>query len=567
VGKISQYQRSKMNAPSQKAPLQDRSGEIIAEGAKELGRAFMARQEALDRTAVVQKEYELQRKYSSQRGKLQQQYADNPEEFTEQDDIAYSNIFNETTRDMPKRLKTKFTEVTNQSRSQRQLENDKWVFNTQNENALSSFTTLTEDAIADAGMITSAHKLEESLNKYDTNYKETWSPIVNAKQGKKALEYGKKEMVYSYVNSKLDPTNGVGGVLSLQRELKDPKFEKLLHANGLTTNQVLGIKKKTDQQVKVATGIRDIKRLEEVSTQAPEMITNVLNGNITLDSIDHQLTGLKNNVTLLESTNQQGINDGAIGLAKKQIKQLGLLSEIATYRNDSEVVQDPVAVAALQGDVRRIVDSFTGKGVSNSRKMAKDVMRQEKPGLFIKNKTSKANKTRTKVIEELYDVQTKILEARKNEQITDKTAQQLLAKVITPMTKELVGGYDRVEAGAINGFSSAYNAFDKFVSDGYKSLSEADKDDIRNGMVMDFMTRMDELGGPDVLSKEGTKALISAVSRDYAISLNPDFAGLKAGDPIVLDGGLAGKFLGIDPRSGRPVVDYGKQMQREMENS
>ncbi len=586
MGKISQYNRQKLPSAAAGVPRASTAGATIAKGATELGNALMKRQAALDNVTLTKKEYQLKRAYNLERTELQASMRENPEEFREADNQLYDKVLGEVQGSLSSRLQNSFSSKMLGYREKEEIKNDGWIFNQQNQNALIEYQEISDEFIYQSGVVRTPQEFIDEYNAYEDAYKVDVRPTVNAKAGDLVFDRTRKQATLSFINGLSDAATG--DPLSLMGYLEDPEFKKIA-VKELGTKAYNTAKTNTLKQISKANGIKRFDLFSTALQETPEQLDLILSGDRTLADASNAVDALKNTLLLKTDTNAQlpdgtGVNDGEIEFLTQQVKQAEILRRLARDRNDYVVGESD---AAVKGEfVGRIADIAQRLSKSES---AKDVRRQSQgvelsfgdaliamvsPATALRAQEGelpaqvKANKSRSKLVEELHSLQADILEARDRGSLLDADVQNLFTGLSKPIGRELINSYDSVKAGLAGGFSKAYNAFEKYVSEQeiLASLGEDRKDFFRTQMALEYAQRVNGLDDVGALTVQVMNAEIASVKQMFAAQIYPDFAGYSNGDVVTLPSGASGVFRGFNALTGKPMVESKKVVQ-DLENS
>lgn len=119
-------------------PPADQSGQIVAQGIQDIGKALFERDDKVDSLAAMAKFGDFNAKFLQQKAELQQQYKDNPKEYPQAASALAEKLSAEYAKDLPSGPAAKFQEITTNMIAQDKDNQMQWAIKQDQDNILGS---------------------------------------------------------------------------------------------------------------------------------------------------------------------------------------------------------------------------------------------------------------------------------------------------------------------------------------------------------------------------------------------------------------------------------------------
>lgn len=589
MGVISRYNRDQFASSAVGIPQEDQSGEIIAEGVGKFGSAMVERQVTIDKAKTTTQAFAFMQQDMLLQAKLRKDYAQEPEKMQEAYFQQSSKLATSFRDKVPSYLQSNFDASMQQYQYEAAKKNITWMTNQQAANVLSEVNSFNAGFVDSAAMASNSQQVMDLLSARRTGHI-AYDKLLTPKSIDQSHKQTEKQMIEGYLETQASPDDG--NPVKLKAELQDPKFKA-------TAESILGASKfqRLDSRLNNYVDKFINKQAFDTYSKLSGVAAELPNRFIT----NPQVTDVADSLKLQQAADdklriyqQAGIpeNKSYLESLKKEKEYADLLVDLAINRSDIDFKQTAEG-SKIQSDLEVegvALRVFAGeKGKKLKAKYAEDIAKQGKsvsdapwfarllapPIIQIaaiageaKGQTVVAKGDKANFVRETLDYQTRLLKARNEKQISNRTF-----GVLTKAIHSEVGvaiAYDKlVGSPSKDPFVLGYNKIDNFARNtmnNTKNFSEKDRDELRSELFTNYLEnllREKEMG--TIIDQAIAQSWVDKVTTDWAKSVRPEYAGLKKGDSFEGSDGVTRIFEGWSP-NGKMMVRRGKETQKKLNN-
>jgi len=266
-GQISQYDIGSLSKQAVGVPGEDRSGEIIAQGIMNVGKALKQREDATSTVAATAKFGDFRVDYETQKLELQKQFRDKPGEYPEAVKALGSKLVDQYGQGMSGMIFQKFQSITTNAMAQDADNSVAWANKRDNEIQIGNIMSVKQNIALDAQRVQSPEQLKRVLSGFSSaslDAQKLISPESDAALTTKYAALAKENAMYSQIYAQpskvlRDLEGGAyQGVLSpeeistysgkartaIQNRAYDDSFRSMYSAQG----EILDLQQKVDSQ-------------------------------------------------------------------------------------------------------------------------------------------------------------------------------------------------------------------------------------------------------------------------------------------------------------------------------
>ena len=245
-GKITEYDVGSFSPSAVGVPGEDRSGQIIASGLVNVGKALTERADTSDTLSAQVKFGDFQFNYQQTKFALQNQYRDEPEKFTAAMKLEADKLSDVMGKGMSGGSFAKFKSLTNSAVASDADNNLKWAFNRDNEIQVGKITTAKQNVALKGNLVSGPDGLAEIYNDF-TELSKTSTKFITSEADTKLTEEYRKLAVKYAMNAQL-----LSRPYSLKIDLEGGAYKDLLTADDIqeysTKAQTAVLNKTIDDQ-------------------------------------------------------------------------------------------------------------------------------------------------------------------------------------------------------------------------------------------------------------------------------------------------------------------------------
>lgn len=604
MGKINEYQRSRLASSVVGSPSIDTSGQVIAGSIADIGAALIKRQGVLDTAEATKTGYEYTAATNLAAMELMKQYQNDPSldplTFDAQYQEGAAVLAGEFKEKLPDRLHNKFDVLVSRANASQSITNTRWAFAQQNKNLLEGFFELGVAASTIAGNSMNSEDYLNNRTMYieaTEQYKSTMTP----RSMQAATQAALKQQATMFWNNSVDYRNGgdpakFATELGTSPGLRDT-LQKDLGPKGFKTLETNLNKYIT--QMGLDQGFRKVVANNEQLQEKVNKLYDPAN-NYGLKEVAADLEEEINKKNYMVSTNNKGQNTAAIMHTEENIKNLSKLKRMAAFVNDSSYTSDLETKSELLAEIKVGMSPYRGGKFKNKlAEVKKDIARQTakqdakrpwyaylNPYYRFKWMSERGMEMITKVpteirleakedvvakqsmseyIETAQTLNGRVLDAVESKQITYKDGLNFINQIgmISDIEK-----YDSLTSNGGNWFTEGYDAFNDYVraldlKTGSVEANRQLRDSIRNQMVNTLTQRVASFG--DIpMTPDKIAGVIGQIKFEKSQQINPEIMGAKVGDYISV-GGRQVEFLGFAADTGKVLVKT-KGLQKAVDN-
>jgi len=224
-GKITEYDVGSFSPSAVGVPGEDRSGQIIAAGIVNIGKALSERQDTSDTLSAQVKFGDFQFNYQQRKFDLQKQFINEPEKFVEAMKTEADKLSDATGKGMSGGSFNKFKMLTNSAIASDADNNLKWAFARDNEIQVGKITTAKQNVALKGNLVTGPDGLAEIYNDF-TELSKTSTKFITSEADAEITKKHKDLAVKYAMNAQL-----LSKPYSLKIDLEGGAYKDLLTAD------------------------------------------------------------------------------------------------------------------------------------------------------------------------------------------------------------------------------------------------------------------------------------------------------------------------------------------------
>ena len=547
--KITTRQVSSFSPQAVGVPGQDRSGQIIAQGAMDLGLALKERQGKVDGLAATAKFGDFELAYSEKKAELQQTYRDKPKEYAQAVRSEAQKLVTEHSKDMDLGVKEKFNQITTNALVQDVDNLVNWSIARDQEIIVGNVKKGYNDLALAAETATDPESLTQILGNLEYHSNES-KQFISEASDMTLKEAARKDIVESSLGSAM-----LSNPQKTYADLMKGAYDKSLTPKEVKTLSI------TAHELMISGAIREnFRTLATASVELSNLTDRVINKETSLADVSRRLAWAELN------KDKKDINGQPV-ISSEYIRGLEGIKKIALGLDSRSATQKTIDERAFSANFERKWDNFL-MGRKSKKASPKDY--DEVIGMYADLVEARNSGV---VDEDVFNNRKKMLDTKLKTNLSGKAVSASLTQALDDAGKRRHWWNNPGDV-----YSAGYESIRRHV-DGRSDMSSEEKIRYRDQLFLSYTEAINKLPADQINNskqKENTARLIlnGTAQQPGLIARLEVYKHPETGDPVMLGdwikldklGGRSAKVIGFNSKTGMAEVGLPKGIRKELDN-